>query len=411
MSRCCLLSGITLVALLVQSVIGAAPLEAGVKVTGTVFVQGKAKQPVGGAAVHLRDLPKGWDGRPSKEPIVLVFRKGRLTPEFACIQTGQQLLVRAVKGERFLLRAQSRARGYFGTLLPPASGDFKDYFPKPDDFVSVTCAWNAAAKAHLQVVATPIFVLCDGQGRFVLPKRLPKGRHVLKAFFPGAGWAEKAITLRGDEGSVAVDLELKPRRKSPVTAAIEKVKPALVFIAEGGKKDKGEGKQAKRALGIIIDTKGMVVTNQSLIAGWKKVEVVLADGRRLHGKVVLSEVDLDLAVIQVEAGKALPHVEIGDSDKLKEGDRVVALSAPWMAGLDQPLMANAGLIGRKVSGKSGLLAVETSTGPGCGPGPLISMEGRLVGLVVGRNAAPRGVNAALPAKRVKERAKEGAGKR
>lgn len=87
-------------------------------------------------------------------------------------------------------------------------------FAEPDDFVILRCNIHPTAKAHLQVVPTPVFTLCDGEGKFVLPGCFPKGKHVLRAFFPGAGWAEKASAIRGDEGEVAVDLELVPRPKT-----------------------------------------------------------------------------------------------------------------------------------------------------------------------------------------------------
>jgi internalin A len=199
----------------------ASKAEEGVKVRGTVSVTiatnrpgEKVKKAVAGAAVHLRDLPKGWNPKPPVEPVVLHFRKGRIYPEFACLAVGQRLIVRAEEGERFALRAISRARGEFGTLIPPNDRAFTDSFPKPDDFVSLTCALHPTAKAQLQVVPTSVFALCDAEGRFALPERLPKGEHVLRAFFPGAGWGEKAISLRGDEREVVMELELAPRSKA-----------------------------------------------------------------------------------------------------------------------------------------------------------------------------------------------------
>jgi hypothetical protein len=215
MRRWAILSGVIAAVFLA----GAAPgPDTGVKVSGTVCAlapgptpQKKVKKPVPGAAVHLRDLPAGWDRGPSRAPLVLHFRKGRIVPEFACLQVGQPLVVRAAKGEAFALRAHSPARGEIGATAPPDDREFRDAFPRPDDRVSITCALHPTARARLQVVPTPVFTLCDERGKFVLPRRLPKGTHVLKAFLPGAGWGEKVITLRGDEGSLRVELELGSR--------------------------------------------------------------------------------------------------------------------------------------------------------------------------------------------------------
>ena len=192
----------------------------GVKVSGRVFgiVLGKKEErPVqkaaAGAAVHLRDLPPGWDAKPAADPVTLKFIKGRLVPEFACLQVGQQLVVRASKGEIFDLSAFSQARGNYGRIAPANPMVFTDRFPEPDDFVLLTCAIHPGARAHLQVVPTPGFILCDSEGKFNLPRRLPRGRHVLKAFLPGMGWGEETITLQGDEGRVIVEIALAPQSK------------------------------------------------------------------------------------------------------------------------------------------------------------------------------------------------------
>jgi serine protease Do len=151
-----------------------------------------------------------------------------------------------------------------------------------------------------------------------------------------------------------------------------------------------------------------VVTNHSTTKGWKKSEVILSDGRKLPAKALFSDPDLDLVVIQVEDTKPLPCVEVGDSEKVKEGDWVIALGAPSTTAEDEPLTVAAGLIGGKVRGtKKGefLFLVATSIGPGCSPGPLITREGKFVGLVVSRDLSPH-PDGAIPGNRVKDRVAE-----
>jgi hypothetical protein len=186
----------------------------GVKVSGLVYAaspqdeKGSNHTPAAGAAVHLRDVPLGWKPEPSADPVELKFVQGKLVPDFACIQVGQQLLVKCPEGEVFNLVAYSRARGNFGRILPSDPKIFTDSFPKPDDYVSLVCMVHPTVKAQIQVVPTPGFVLCDTEGKFTLPRRLPKGEHVLRGFLPGIGWGEKTIRLLGDEGEVSLELEL-----------------------------------------------------------------------------------------------------------------------------------------------------------------------------------------------------------
>jgi serine protease Do len=193
-----------------------------------------------------------------------------------------------------------------------------------------------------------------------------------------------------------------------VAADVAKVKPALVFIQElrGNDKKSREEKRRKSALGVVLDSRGTVVTNHSLIKGCKKIEVVLSDGHRLRPKSMLSDPNLDLVVIKVAGARRLKHAEVGNSDKVKKGDAVLALGVPWTISVDESPTAVRGLIGGKTRGtkKSGaLLVVETAIGPGCGPGPLFSREGKLVGLVVSRDLVRRGTDSAIPCNRIKAR--------
>ena len=194
-------------------------------------------------------------------------------------------------------------------------------------------------------------------------------------------------------------------RKSPVVAAVEKVKPAARLHPGIQRKGQGSRGAALCALGVLIDPKGTVLTNHSTTKGWKKSEVILSDGRKLPAKALFSDPDLDLLVLQVEDTKPFPHVEVGDSDKVKKGDWVIGLGARSKTADDKPLLVVAGLIGGKVRAKKKdefLFRVDTSIGPGCNPGPLITREGKFVGLVVSRNLSPH-LDGAVPSNRLKDR--------
>jgi serine protease Do len=197
-------------------------------------------------------------------------------------------------------------------------------------------------------------------------------------------------------------------RTSPLATAVKIAKPAIVFIQ--GPKPKGTDQADCSAftLGIIVDPKGIVVTNYSAIKDMKKCEVVLRDGRKFLPKAVASDPALGLTLIKIKDAKPLPFAAVEDSKKVKVGDRVIALSAPWTTLVDDPVTVVAGLIGGKTRGtKNGdsLFLVDTATGPGCSPGPLLNKEGKFVGLLLSRDLSPRR-NAAIPSNRVKERMAE-----
>jgi serine protease Do len=204
-------------------------------------------------------------------------------------------------------------------------------------------------------------------------------------------------------------------RKSAAVSAVEKIRPAVVFLQGTAKTDKGkEGKRTRVGVGILIDPGGTIVANHSIIQKLNPIEVVLGDGRKLPAKAVFSDPDLDLAVVKVEAPKPLPHAEVGDIAKVEAGDLVLALNSPWTVTVDEPPTVVAGIIAGITPGtKKGekLFVVDTAIGPGCGPGPLISREGKLLGLVVGSGLGPRGTNSAIPSNRVTERVADWARKK
>jgi WD40 repeat protein len=198
-------------------------------------------------------------------------------------------------------------------------------------------------------------------------------------------------------------------RESPVLRAVERIKPALVSIQQVTGKGSGKDNLPKPVLGILLDSKRRMVTNHSLVKGWQEVEVVLHDGRRLAAKPPYGDPDLDLAVVEIEDAKPLPHAEVADSEKVKVGDFVVVLSSPWTVAVEELPVATLGVIsGKARMTKKGvsLFAVDTSSGPGCSPGPLVSREGEFIGLVVNRELVPRGTNGAVPSKRILERLAE-----
>ena len=134
--------------------------------------------------------------------------------------------------------------------------------------------------------------------------------------------------------------------------------------------------------GVIIDAdKGHVITNSHVISGADQISVRLNDGRDLEATLVGQDADADIAVIQIPPD-ALQHVEIGDSDKLRVGDFVVAIGNPF--GLGQT--ATSGIV--SALGRSGLniedyedfIQTDASINQGNSGGALVNLRGELVGI-------------------------------
>jgi serine protease Do len=134
--------------------------------------------------------------------------------------------------------------------------------------------------------------------------------------------------------------------------------------------------------GFIVDPKGVILTNHHVVAGADEVEVQLMDGRKFTSKDIKSDPKTDLAIVRIDAKGALPYLELGDSDAMEIGDRVLTAGAPF--GLKGSM--SAGIVSAK--GRNGLhmnmyedyIQTDAAINPGNSGGPLVNLEGKVVGI-------------------------------
>lgn len=105
-----------------------------------------------------------------------------------------------------------------------------------------------------------------------------------------------------------------------------------------GQQGPGEGFQGEPRVaqslgsGFIIDPSGYVVTNHHVIAQATQIAVTLTDGTQFDAELVGSDEKTDLALLKIDAGRPLPAVSFGDSDKVRPGDWVIAIGNPFGLG-------------------------------------------------------------------------------
>jgi serine protease Do len=134
--------------------------------------------------------------------------------------------------------------------------------------------------------------------------------------------------------------------------------------------------------GFLVDPKGVILTNHHVVAGADEVEVQLMDGRKFQSKDIRSDAKTDIAIVRFDAKAALPYLELGDSDAMEIGDRVLAAGAPF--GLKGSV--SAGIVSAK--GRTGLnmnmyedfLQTDAAINPGNSGGPLVNLEGKVIGI-------------------------------
>jgi serine protease Do len=136
--------------------------------------------------------------------------------------------------------------------------------------------------------------------------------------------------------------------------------------------------------GFIIDPKGVVLTNFHVVDGADRVEITLKDGRKFVSKEIKGDRKNDLAIVRISPSSPLPYLQLGDSDAMEIGDRVLAVGAPFgLAG-----SVTAGIVSAK--GRNGLspdravyedyLQTDAAINPGNSGGPLVNLEGRVIGI-------------------------------
>lgn len=164
--------------------------------------------------------------------------------------------------------------------------------------------------------------------------------------------------------------------------------------------------------GIVIDSKGLILTCNHLVSAADAILVVLPDGRSFEPVEAFGDPDTDVATIRIECADELDEVPLGDSDDMQVGDWVVTLANPfelkesmsvgvvsaanrWLPGTHHPL-----------------IQYDASTNPGSSGGALLNLRGEVIGIITGsfgQSDRFQGIGMAVPvnvAKRAIERIRE-----
>ena len=218
--------------------------------------------------------------------------------------------------------------------------------------------------------------------------------------------ADRTANSTGIEASTAQadPLPARPVDTGSIAGIAEATLPAVVSLVVDGPVS-GSGS------GFIIREDGYILTNNHVVAAGQgqTVEAVFIDGSRKPAKVIGTSPSYDLAVVKVDRD-GLPTLPLGDSDRVRVGDVVVAIGAPLglegtvtsgiVSALDRPVIA-----GDSASDVSYINAVQTDAAinPGNSGGPLLDQRGNVIGvnsaiatLAIGGEAGSIGLGFAIP---------------
>jgi serine protease Do len=220
-----------------------------------------------------------------------------------------------------------------------------------------------------------------------------------------------------------------PARKSVVVEAVDRTRPAVVNIStEQVIENRGtpfsfqfrpfadeffrdffdarprRSTRTSLGSGVIVDDKGTILTNEHVILRGAEITVTLHDGRDFEAELLGSDADSDLAVLRLQTGETLPHVELGRSDDLMIGETVIAIGNPFA--LSHTVTTGVvSAIGRSIRDQErtyvDLIQTDASINPGNSGGPLLNIKGELIGINTAIYGKAQGIGFAIPVARAR----------
>lgn len=179
---------------------------------------------------------------------------------------------------------------------------------------------------------------------------------------------------------------------------LKDVTPAVVNIAIMGR---GDREPQGGGSGVIVDAQaGYVLTNQHVIARAGKIIVTLKDARKLDAKLIGSDPDTDIAVLQIQA-RNLTALPIGDADRIEVGDFVLAIGNPFGLGqtVTSGIVSALGRSGLGIEKFENFIQTDASINPGNSGGALVNLRGELIGIntaIFGPGGGNIGIGFAVP---------------
>ena len=190
----------------------------------------------------------------------------------------------------------------------------------------------------------------------------------------------------------------------------ERMKPGLVYVRvqrataprdAPGREEPGEPRRSTGS-GFVIDPSGLIVTNAHVVESAGQIQVRLADGRRFPATVVGRDNRVDLALLKIDGASRLTVLPLGDSNKLRVGELVLALGNPF--GLEHSV--SFGIVSRKGAPLTvaapgfDFIQTDAAINPGNSGGPLVNVSGEVIGVntMAARNGS---IGFAIPSNLVK----------
>ena len=178
------------------------------------------------------------------------------------------------------------------------------------------------------------------------------------------------------------------------------------FFGDDGSRGKPrEQKRASLGSGVIVSRDGYILTNYHVVKDADEIKVKLSDKREFKGKVIGADLKTDLAVVKI-ASDHLPVLKLGDSDRLRVGETVIAIGNPF--GLNQTvtsgIVSATGRANIGIADYEDFIQTDAAINPGNSGGALVNVKGELVGIntaIFSTSGGYQGIGFAIPSSMAK----------
>jgi len=175
------------------------------------------------------------------------------------------------------------------------------------------------------------------------------------------------------------------------------------FFGSEGPDQRSEFRRPGLGSGVIIDKRGLVLTNFHVVKGADEILIRLSDKREYRGQILGTDPKTDLAVVRFQPDHELTVATLGNSDALRVGEWAIAIGNPF--GLDQTVTVGViSATGRSdvgIATYENFIQTDASINPGNSGGPLVNLKGEVIGVNTAIVAAGQGIGFAIPINMVK----------
>lgn len=211
------------------------------------------------------------------------------------------------------------------------------------------------------------------------------------------------VSIKAVQSAKKISPRAKSKRSIP-RHPLERFFGPDMFGAPGAPNQRDFGREGLGS-GVIIRDDGYIVTNSHVVADADEVTITLHNGKKMDAEVIGTDPQTDIAVIKVD-GKDLTSADLGDSDKLKVGQWVVAAGSPF--NLSQTITAGiVSAVGRSnvgIAAYEDFIQTDAAINPGNSGGPLVNLRGEVIGIntaIFSRSGGYMGIGFAIPATMVR----------